>query len=36
LILKDGTITARGRTREILLDESLMLNNGLLLPLGYR
>jgi cobalt/nickel transport system ATP-binding protein len=36
LILKDGTITARGRTREILLNERMMLDNGLLLPLGHR
>ncbi|MDR2779565.1 MAG: energy-coupling factor ABC transporter ATP-binding protein [Synergistaceae bacterium] len=36
LILKDGAITARGRTRDILLNEQLMLNNGLCLPLGYQ
>jgi cobalt/nickel transport system ATP-binding protein len=33
LILKDGTITAKGRTPDILLDERLMLDNGLRLPL---
>jgi cobalt/nickel transport system ATP-binding protein len=36
LILKDGTITARGPAGDILLDERLMLNNGLRLPLRYR
>jgi cobalt/nickel transport system ATP-binding protein len=35
LILKDGAITARGQTGEILLNGCLMLNNGLRLPLGY-